>query len=146
MFSNTTNIFPTKSVYSTNSLDTNNEANFDMQEDLGLKFQLNSSTIGSLVPAVEEASFVDIWDGDIEEVFTLDIDTNIQTQLFRQDPQLYFCKSCDYKSNKQFNVKKHTLSIHDGIRYPCDQCDYKATETGHLKKHKRSKHTENKSF
>ena len=63
------------------------------------------------------------------------------TQVAVNTPQkMYKCEKCDYKSAKLFNVKKHTASIHDGIRYPCQFCDYKATETGHLRKHLRNVH------
>ena len=55
-------------------------------------------------------------------------------------PKMYHCQQCDYKSAKQYNVKKHTLSVHEKIRYPCTFCKYQATETGHLKKHIRTVH------
>ena len=46
----------------------------------------------------------------------------------------------DYKANFAGNLKEHSKSIHEGVRYPCNQCDYKATLKGNLKKHKMSKH------
>lgn len=52
----------------------------------------------------------------------------------------YPCDQCDYKATRQWNLKKHKLSVHEGVKYSCDECDYKATDQSQVKKHKRSKH------
>lgn len=61
---------------------------------------------------------------------------------FSTKPKMYYCQQCDYKSAKHYNVKKHTLAVHDKVKYPCTYCTYQATETGHLKKHMRTVHKE----
>lgn len=66
--------------------------------------------------------------------------SSADTQVSSTETRMYSCHQCDYKSTKLFNVKKHTASIHDGIRYPCKFCDYRATESGHLKKHMKTRH------
>ena len=57
-----------------------------------------------------------------------------------QESNLFQCGKCEYRSYKHYNVKKHTQSIHDGVRYPCNMCNYKATEKGHLRKHQKKIH------
>merc|ERR1712142_881548 len=85
---------------------------------------------------------------DLSEIETWNVASNYGIEMINPEMKpipisFYYCGKCDYKSNKQFNVKKHMMAIHDGVRYPCDLCDYRATETGHLKKHKRTKHLYN---
>jgi len=52
----------------------------------------------------------------------------------------YPCGQCEYKATRQWNLKKHKLSVHEGIKYSCDECDYKATDQSQVKKHKKVKH------
>lgn len=52
----------------------------------------------------------------------------------------YPCDQCEYKATRQWNLKKHKLSVHEGVKYGCDECDYKATDQSQVKKHKRGKH------
>jgi len=52
----------------------------------------------------------------------------------------YPCDKCEYKASRQWNLKKHKLSVHEGVKYSCDECDYKATDQSQVKKHKKSKH------
>ena len=144
MYSNTTNLIPMEAVDSLNNMDGNVKNLVDElnQEDDQVNFKLDENTIANQHGALEEVSLVDVWDGNVEQEYTIDIDTKVESQFLGQYQAQFFCAKCDYKSNKQFNVKKHTLSIHEGVRYPCDQCDYRATENGHLKKHKRNKHSQ----
>ena len=49
----------------------------------------------------------------------------------------YQCNQCDEKFTAHGNLKRHQVSVHEGVKY---QCDYKATLHQSLKKHKRSVH------
>jgi len=80
--------------------------------------------------------FID-WDRGVENECVVSC---LDTQVSSTETRMYSCQQCDYKSTKLFNVKKHTASIHNGVRYPCKFCDYKATESGHLKKHMKTRH------
>ena len=47
----------------------------------------------------------------------------------------YRCQYCSYSSKSNYNVKRHVMSVHEGVTYPCTFCGYKATQTTHLKSH-----------
>ena len=34
----------------------------------------------------------------------------------------------DYKANAKRDLKRHIMSIHEGVKFSCDQCEYKASE------------------
>merc|ERR1712142_177440 len=50
-------------------------------------------------------------------------------------PGNYRCQYCSYSSKSNYNVKRHVMSVHEGVTYPCTFCGYKATQTTHLKSH-----------
>ena len=53
----------------------------------------------------------------------------------------YPCNQCQYQSSNLSNLYKHIKSIHEGVKYPCDQCSFKATQMIHLKGHIKSNHS-----
>ena len=59
-----------------------------------------------------------------------------------ENPEIksFSCESCNYKTTTKENLRIHSKSIHEGIKYPCDQCDYKATQRSSLNTHKQSIH------
>ena len=70
--------------------------------------------------------------------FTTDsINSLKQHKVVTHGAQRIFCPEdgCSYNAKWKADVKKHVLSVHQGVRYPCDQCDYQATEKRHLKRH-----------
>jgi len=86
----------------------------------------------------------------------------------KKDAEMYKCPHCDYRSNRQPNVNKHVLVVHDKkqeecklcgkmyknlnnhvkqvhmkIRnFPCQFCDYRAINRAYLNYHVRNKHTD----
>ena len=77
----------------------------------------------------------------------------------------HLCYHCDYKAARKGDLKKHTMTVHEGIviivitkllnkytlrdlkcqfmkkqKYQCDPCDYKATTQGSIKRHHKSVH------
>ena len=52
----------------------------------------------------------------------------------------------EYAVTRQWVLKVHKESKHEGIRYPCDLCKYVATEQTNFKRHKKSKHEETRFF
>ena len=80
--------------------------------------------------------------GDVEKVSQPIAIAGRETQIssILSQPKMYYCQRCEYKSAKHYNVKKHTLAVHEKVKYPCTHCTYQATETGHLKKHMRTVH------
>jgi len=103
------------------------------------KYQSDYADIGNQVQQVEDALTIENWKNEMDDNhYNVE---NYESQIVQnQHQQLYCCEKCNYKSNRRYNVKKHNLSVHDGVRYPCNQCDFKATETGDLKKHQRRQH------
>ena len=103
------------------------------------KYQSDYADIGNHVQKVDDASTIKNWNNEMDEYYH-NVE-NYESQIVQnQHQQLYCCEKCNYKSNRRYNVKKHTLSVHEGMRYPCNQCDFKATETGDLRKHQRRQH------
>ena len=47
----------------------------------------------------------------------------------------WLCAQCDYKTYRENNLKRHTKSIHENLRYFCDLCPYNTTRTNYLKEH-----------
>ena len=58
-------------------------------------------------------------------------------------PKKFACDKCNYSTANSGHLKKHTLGIHEGIRYSCDQCESKFTTSDNLKTHKNMKHGRN---
>ena len=47
----------------------------------------------------------------------------------------YKCDYCEYKAVQKGNLKRHTMSVHEGIKYQCDHYEFKATTQGNFKRH-----------
>ena len=54
--------------------------------------------------------------------------------------KIYHCKSCEYQAKDTSTLRKHRLSVHEGIRFSCDLCDHQATRNSSLKIHKETVH------
>ena len=67
-------------------------------------------------------------------------DLDLHRQTIHQDR--IFCEQCDYGAKSKGNLKKHVLSIHEGILHNCDRCDYKSSEKAGVNRHKRAIHGE----
>jgi len=52
----------------------------------------------------------------------------------------YFCDECDHQTTNVFNLKRHKLGKHEGVRYKCDECDREFVRKDNLQTHKQSKH------
>lgn len=52
----------------------------------------------------------------------------------------YGCDECDYKATQSTDIKRHKAFKHEGVRFDCSMCDYKATTKGSLKVHFEAKH------
>ena len=50
------------------------------------------------------------------------------------------CEECGQIFTFIGNLRRHNLSVHQGVKYGCDQCDYKATQSTDIKRHKQFKH------
>ena len=144
--SNTAKIAQTESDFLATYARTNVEAKIESsvnKEDERAKkvenYQPNYSELGNNVLILEDISTLDIFDNGIGTEYVTD--TMLGPPVLGKNGKLHYCEQCEYKSTKAYNVKKHTMSMHDGIRYPCSHCDYKATENGHLKKHIRRFHS-----
>ena len=62
------------------------------------------------------------------------IEENLQTSD-QDSEELYYCHSCKFKSRWEHVVNRHTLSVHQGNRYPCDTCVFEATQATGLRRH-----------
>ena len=102
----------------------------------------NISEIENQVQTLDDISTPDAWDDidDDDNVYSEISGIKTERKESHHQQQLHYCGKCDYKSNRRYNVKKHMLSVHEGIRYPCNQCDSKFSETGELRKHERKQH------
>ena len=52
----------------------------------------------------------------------------------------YGCDECDYKATQSTDIKRHKAFKHEGVRFDCSMCEYKATTKGSLKVHFEAKH------
>ena len=52
----------------------------------------------------------------------------------------YSCNQCDKTFTLQGHLKRHILTVHEGVKYPCNQCDKTFTQQQHLKMHLVSVH------
>ena len=58
----------------------------------------------------------------------------------RNDADLYPCNKCDKQFTLKCNLKQHTRSAHEGIKFACNDCDYKATTKQRLGIHIQTVH------
>lgn len=81
-------------------------------------------------------------DGDAGSHFTGDSSA--------EEDMKHNCEQCDYKTKHRHHLKRHQLTVHDGIRpdssdkedvkHTCGQCDYTTKHRNHLKRHQLSVH------
>ena len=50
------------------------------------------------------------------------------------------CEECTKVLSSKANLKRHYMSVHQGIRWYCDFCDYKAADKSHRNRHMRETH------
>ena len=136
-------LISTEPEFGTSYVGTSTEGDYQNMQNINTKeeekYQQSYNT--TKIQILDDLSNFEIWDTDLLHDNTADTVVKYEAYNKNSQNQLYYCAKCAYKSNKQYNVKKHTMAIHDGIRYPCSHCDYKATETGHLKKHIKKYHS-----
>ena len=61
-------------------------------------------------------------------------------QLKKSNENNYPCDSCNYKTTKASDLRKHIKSMHEGVKYPCNQCQYQSSNLSNLYKHIKSIH------
>ena len=69
---------------------------------------------------------------------------NIKVDEDSQILEKFVCPQCKFKTGNMADLKKHMMTVHEGIQYSCDKCDHVTTRPEHLKKHKRTKHKRTK--
>ena len=52
----------------------------------------------------------------------------------------YPCQLCEYKATHKHNLLSHIKSVHEDVKIPCQQCDYKAIKKGDLFRHIKTVH------
>ena len=52
----------------------------------------------------------------------------------------YACDQCDHQATTQSHLTVHIQSMHEGIKYACDQCDQLFTQKNHLRTHIKKRH------
>ena len=58
----------------------------------------------------------------------------------KHDGIRYECDICHAKFSVEKNLRAHKKNRHEGLSFPCDKCDFKALNIHQLKAHEQSKH------
>ena len=84
----------------------------------------------------------------LEESSSNDATPNlIHIHSVHEEIKPFQCKVCDYKTSRNFDLKKHTDSVHEGIKpFKCNICEYECARNDRLKKHIDSVHEGIKPF
>ena len=59
----------------------------------------------------------------------------------QQEPKIYFCDQCSYKSTQSTNLRKHKEKHHLKIQHNCEECDFSTLTKQYLKIHHDTKHS-----
>jgi hypothetical protein len=84
-----------------------------------------------------------------EDFETVMFGNDAKLHLSREDVQRFRCDKCNYKTNREYNFKRHIITRHksdeeeiqSGSGLRCDKCDFTAKHRYKMKHHKLMKHT-----
>ena len=106
-----------------------------------VKSSVNSSV--NLVAADDSFSLVledDVPGVNMDYSFPSEVKEESKTSVIKSE-SVFPCTDCSYKATYANHLRRHTLSVHEGVRYSCESCDKKFTQKPNLNKHVARKHS-----
>ena len=65
----------------------------------------------------------------------LEYDINHHLKYYHKNEKVHSCDSCEYKTKKKCNLKKHLQIVHQGLRINCQYCNKSYTQDSDLRHH-----------